>query len=295
MPGVRPPSRRSGARTISPTQLRSMWRSASQERLWTQPDDWWVPAVDAVTEAIITDGDVAECCHRLGMARARAGVPMTETLDDVVALTRLVRALQSHPAHQFAAASAAISAVDIVSTTAAGWAEGIDRAGGFRVLQSASPGLSESAPPDISYLMERLREAAAESEYAGERLGERYALVVTSLPSPKHSGVELLDVQARVEAWDRTWKMAQLVTDLRSVFGAGESIVQTGPTTAAVLARRSAQLTARVAALRALIDDRSDAAASAPDVVALCSVSIWFERLPDSLQQAKQLLSELRR
>ena len=136
----RPPSTgRPGARSISATQLRSMWRTASEERGWSYPDDWWSPAVDAVTEAIVTDGDVAERCSRLGLSRARAGVSMAETLEDVLALARLTRALQSHPSHTFATPPHPVDVVVLLKSAAVGWAEGAESGPGLSDLRDVAP------------------------------------------------------------------------------------------------------------------------------------------------------------
>lgn len=285
MAGVhRPPSAgRPGARSISPTQLRSMWRSASQERGWSHPDDWWSPAVDAVTEAIITDGDVAERCSRLGLARARAGVSMAETLDDLFALARLVRALQSHPAHSFATPPCPIDVVVVLQSAAVGWADAVD--GGAGLIEPRDVISAGGTLPGAGYLTERLREAAAEAEADGERLGERYGLVVAALLAPAEKSSDPTDVQARIEAWDRAWQMSQLADDLGAVFASGESLVRIGRCTAVVLTRRTPTLMTRVGSLRALIDSRDGGP----------GVRIWVERLPDTLQQAVQLLTDLRR
>ena len=296
---------RPGARSISPTQLRSMWRSVSQERGWSHPDDWWSPAVDAVTEAIVTDGDVAERCDRLGLARSQAGVSMTETLEDVFALARLARALQSHPAHSFATPPRPIDVVVLLKSAAVGWAEGAGAGYGAGCRAADPAGAIGATLPDADYLAERLREVAAEAESEGQRLGERYGLVVAALLGPASesesasesvsasesesvSGSESSGVRALVDGWDRTWRMSQLATDLRAVFSSGESIVRIGPGAAVVLTRRTRELATRVGSLRSLIDSRVDAAEAR-------AVRIWLERLPDNVQQAVQLLTDLRR
>lgn len=270
---------------LTATQLRSMWRTASRERGWRFPGDWWTPAVDAVTEAVISGGDLAERCTRLGLARAIAGVSMDETLSDVVAMAALVRALQSHPTHQFSEKTTQIEVVELVKAAAIGWAEDAT----FTHADGQADDLGSL--PDCSYLSIRLGEVAAEAESRGSRLGEGYAFVVVSLLGPSYAEDEPLGLQERVESWDHSWQMSQLTDDVRSVFSAGETIVQAGPTRAIVLARRSSNLAAQVSALRGLIEGRrfSDTQTQPP------MVGIWVEGLPDSLRQARLLLADLRR
>ncbi|WP_134322674.1 hypothetical protein [Cumulibacter soli] len=316
--GLRKPlAGRPGPRGITSTQLRSMWRSASQERGWGYPDDWWTPAVDAVAEAIVTDGDVAERCTRLGLARARAGVSLGETLDDVLAIARLTRALHAHPAYTYSTPPRPIEVVNLLKSAAIGWADGEAT---VRDLQDVGTGTL----PGVDYLSERLREVTAEAEFAGEHLGDRYALVVATLLQPGNTRADPLDVQSRIDAWDRTWQMSQLADDLRTAFCAGESIVRIGPSAAVVLARRTPELTTRVAGLRSLLSERADWAArtdqpvrtgqtertdqtarpdrparidqtARTDQTGRAGARIWVERLPNSLQHAVELLTDLRR
>ncbi|MFV0532719.1 MAG: hypothetical protein ACK5MR_03580 [Cumulibacter sp.] len=298
--GLRKPlAGRPGSRGITATQLRSMWRSASQERGWGYPDDWWTPAVDAVAEAIVTDGDVAERCARLGLSRARAGVSLAETLEDVLAIARLTRALHAHPAYTYSTPPRPIEVVNLLKCAAVGWADG---EAAVRDLWEVGTG----ALPGVDYLSERLREVTAEAEFVGEHLGDRYALVVATLLRPGNTRSDPLDVQSRIDAWDRTWQMSQLADDLRTAFCAGESIVRIGPSAAVVLARRTPELTSRVAGLRSLLSARTDRAAGTDqtarsdrtarsDQTAQVAARIWVERLPNSLQRAVELLADLRR
>lgn len=289
-----------------------MWREASRDRGWRFPDDWWTPAVDAVAEAIVSDGDIAERCLRLGRARARAGVSMEETISDIVAIASLTASLLAHPAHRATPNCREVDVVQLVRSAAIGWSEDTG------LSQAQHNPVTSTALPDCSYLSIRLGEIAAEVESAGRRLGQEYAFVVASLLGPSRvdepksqvgtsgqdqsapasdsagfdDGSEMqAQLQARVEAWDHAWQMSQLVDELRAVFSSGETLVQAGPTTAIVLARRTPQLTERVAALRELIESRRlDAAAPASLVV-----GIWVEGLPDSLPQARLLVADLRR
>lgn len=293
-------------RSISAHQLRAMWRVASRDRGWRFPDDWWTPAVDAVAEAIVSDGDIAERCLRLGRARARAGVSMEETISDVIAIASLTASLLAHPAHRATPSCREVDIVQLVRCAAIGWSEESD------LGSSQQHAVTPTALPDCAYLSIRLGEIAAEVESMGRRLGQEYAFVVASLLGPSRideprshysevepdrppaAGSSFDDgsgLQARVEAWDHAWQMSQLVDELRAVFSSGETLVQAGPTTAIVLARRTPQLTDRVAALRELIEARRLDAAQPASLL----VGIWVEGLPDSLRQARLLVSDLRR
>lgn len=279
------PSPESRPRPVSATQLRSMWRTASRERGWSYPDDWWTPAVDALTEAVVSGGGIAESCLRLGRARARAGVSMAETLSDVLAMAALVRSLDAHPTNRFCdEQSRDVDPVELIRSAAIGWSE----EAGFG--RAPEPVDTLTALADCSYLSVRLGEVAAESEAGGARLSQNYAFVVASLLGPSHLG-EPGGIQEQVEAWDHAWQMSQLADDLRSVYSAGETIVQAGPTIAIVLARRTPELAGQVAALRNLIEGRRFSATPEGAPV----VGIWVEGLPDSLRQARLLLDDLRR
>jgi len=272
--------------SVSATQLRAMWRTASRERGWSFPDDWWTPAVDAVTEAVVSDGDIAERCTRLGRSRARAGVSMSETLDDVIVMASLVRAVQAHPTFQTDSDARTVEVVELVRAAAVGWAEAASP------VEQLTPADQISPLPGCSYLSIRLGEVVAEVESKGQQLSEEYAFVVASLLGPSHLTREPADaLQERVEAWDRAWQMSQLAGDLRLVFTAGETIVQAGPTTAIVLARRTPSLAGRVSALRALIEQRRIAKVESQVPI----VGIWVEGLPGSLRQVRALLDDLRR
>lgn len=270
--------------------------------------------MDAVTEAIVSDGDIAERCMRLGRARAGAGVSMEETISDIVAIASLTTSLLAHPAHRATPSCREVDVVQLVRSAAIGWSEDTGLA------HPQVPAINATALPDCSYLSIRLGEIAAEVESAGRRLGQEYAFVVASLLGPSRvdeprsrfsdSDEGVADpgrprttapdgddagwqarLQARMEGWDHAWQMCQLADELRAVFSSGETVVQAGPTTAIVLARRTPQLTDRVAALRELIEARRLDAAKPESLL----VGIWVEGLPDSLRQARLLVSDLRR
>lgn len=276
-----------GTGPLSATELRAMWRTASKERGWSYPTDWWCPVVDAVTESVVSDGDISERCRRLGWARAAAGVPMKETLDDVLALGRLVRSLAAHPSLG-AQQRTEVDIVELLQVAAEGWAEHVES--DIAVTPTGADPLTQLA--DLSYLSVRLGEIYASAEYDGVSACEQYALVVASLLGPLEIGdTDAKQYLSRVETWDAMHQMTQLADNLKSVFASGETIVLAGPTTAVVLVRRTALLASRIGALRELLEDGrlTRTPQQSP------AVGVWVEGLPASLRNARALLTELKR
>src|SRR5262249_44458239 len=82
------------------TRLRDEWRRRSLATGWRMPDDWDSEAVDEVLAACLNRAlargeaglaavgatALAAACADLGRSRARAGVGIAETIDDLVAL-----------------------------------------------------------------------------------------------------------------------------------------------------------------------------------------------------------------
>jgi hypothetical protein len=74
----------------SARQLCDRWRATSLRVGWAFPADWWVPAVDAVAEALCDGRDPAAACAQLGRSRAEAAVGLDEALADLAALCAAV-------------------------------------------------------------------------------------------------------------------------------------------------------------------------------------------------------------
>lgn len=62
--------------------LRDAWRTAARQSGWTE-EDWWIPAVDTLTRAIVQGRAIEPACAQLGRERAEAGLGIRETLDDL--------------------------------------------------------------------------------------------------------------------------------------------------------------------------------------------------------------------
>ena len=70
------------------TKLLRTWESASIDSVWLRPGDWYTPAAEALVEALQAGLDTAPSAFRLGQARAKAGVGITESIDDMAVLFR---------------------------------------------------------------------------------------------------------------------------------------------------------------------------------------------------------------
>jgi hypothetical protein len=69
-----------------PAVLCNAWRQRSLASGWLAADDWDSEAVDAVVAAACGTGALSLACGRLGRSRAKAGIGIAETIDDLVAL-----------------------------------------------------------------------------------------------------------------------------------------------------------------------------------------------------------------
>lgn len=281
-------ARRRVARTPAPftaVEIRARWRRASVDAGWSFPADWWVPAVDAITEAFVAGQSVLPGFYRLGVARSDAGVPMQETLCDVTEFASLAREVLTAGSGE--ATCDAVDATVIVQVAATGWAERISIAGAGG---EASDPLTQLARP--SYVPVRLGEIYRAAEANGESVCHTHALVVVSLLHSSDRG-DRFDPggSSPFETIDRSRHMVTLAEVLRTVFSRGETLASLGSSTAAVIAERDKSLASRVTALRELIE-RERLSHSAPY---LPPVGVWVEGLPSSLRHAVQLLGELKR
>lgn len=72
--------------------LREAWRAGVQEIGYAPPDDWWTPAVDALTRAIVQGRAPEPPAAQLGRERAAAGWTVEQALGDLRLLYRLLPA-----------------------------------------------------------------------------------------------------------------------------------------------------------------------------------------------------------
>lgn len=203
---------------LSTDQLRAAWRRRSLAGGWTCVDDWWAPAVDALTDSVVHSRPLEPACELLGRARAQAGVGIGETLTDLGALFEIIGA-EEPPLYA-------------VCAVAEGWAEG-----GLTKICSASCEDPLTGLVNLPYLRSRLTELYREARAEGWSPAETYCLVVA-------------DLDDRTDPWRRIARTIVLGHDLREAFTAGETLTLLGPGRAAVLARRRPGLTFQTAGLR---------------------------------------------
>lgn len=269
-------ARSSATLAVSPAELRARWRSAATEAGWSFAGDWWVPAVDAVTESICAGADPRAPVQRLGLARADAGVDMNEALVDIEALWRVLQYLDlSVQPLQLAA---------FVHAAAIGWAEQSD-------LQLRGTPCEDplTALASAEYLATRLGEVYRQGSASGRSVARSHALVVVSLMDAPP--VNLWVEPDPTATWDAAMHMVLVSEAMHRVFSAGETIAEIRPTTAVALVTRDQTLPVRVSLLRELIErDRLSGAGQRKS-----SVGVWVEGLPSALRPAVQLLRELGR
>ena len=295
--------------------LREAWRRRSLATGWLTADDWHSEAVEAVLAACCGDrpapgrpvpgsplapgrpvpgralapgslamagGDsLTAACADLGRSRARAGIGIAETIDDLAALFTVLAdgsgAGIDHESggHRGGRPGGLAGRPDrepggepplhLICSVAEGWAE-------EGMVQLAQGGCEDplSGLATLSYLRTRLAEVYREAEQGGASPADTHRLLVVRLPR-------------RPDPWHRMTLAILVGHDLRTVFPGGEtlSIAQragAGPAIALVPARRDLPL--RYARLR-----RS--------VQASFGTQIRMTPLPGRLTEALCLLDEL--
>lgn len=239
-------------------QVRARWRAASVRGGWMYAEDWWVPAVDALAEALAEGGDGIPALEQLGRQRAEAGVDVAETLGDIYAL--------------FAAIRLGAVPLFVVRALALGWTE-----------VACQPGESCTDPltslTTVAYLRTRLAEVY-QAAREDRQVCASHALVVVALERPANRAISW---------WERLSRMMLVAESLRHTFRAGQTLCVAGSTVAVALTERDSALPVRVAVLRELVERQI---ASLSDQA---GARVWVERLPLRLADALALLEEFRR
>lgn len=230
------------------------WRERSLAAGWSVWSDWWVPAVDAVTRAACAGLDLAGPCAALAAARARGGVGVGETLDDVGALHAALGMRQP--------------AMPVVRAVAEGWTDATTSA----VADLADPVCADplTGLTTLAYLRTRVGEL-----YRAPR-PPRYALVLVDLV-----GGEPVDGgPGPAVRWRRLVRVIVVGRFLRAAFRGGETLSLLGACRVTVLVVDRPGLDRAVVTLRTTLAARHGA-------------RVWVTRLPDRIDQAIRLLGEL--
>jgi len=274
--------------------LRDAWRRRSLASGWLSGGDWDSQEVDEVLAAcrdrapapgeaglaVVGDDALTAACAGLGRSRARAGIGIGETIDDLAALFAVLAAgpegdpearSEGQPGHRpdrnQAGAQAGELPLHLVCAVAEGWAE--------ECLDQLAQGGCEdplSGLATLPYLRTRLAEVYREAEQAGTSPAGTHRLLVVGLPY-------------RPDPWRRMALAILIGHDLRTAFPGGETLsiashYGTGP--AIALVRAHGELPLRYARLRRSIQ-------------ATYSTQIRMTPLPGLLTEALRLVDELAR
>lgn len=241
--------------------LRELWRDASLQSVWLRPGDWFHPAVDALTEALVGGGDPTAAAARLGSVRGDTGVGIAEALDDLTCVYRIV---------------GIDPPLDVVRALCEGWAAAVD------AMPAQSAVLDpESGLPNLDYLAVRLGETYGTARRQAEHAFLTHCLV-------------LVDVAAGdVPPWRRMARSAAMGRALTEALGAGHPMAALGGGGFAVLVPRDPDLGETVRRMR----DRVNETAVTLQIADLLRQPprIWIEPLPETHERAADLLNHLRR
>jgi len=218
-----------------PAVLREAWRRRSLASGWLVPDDWHSEAVNAVViavdDAAVDDavddaagndtGALTVACARLGHSRAKAGIGIAETIEDLAALF----AVLSDPRGSYGPEGpGGEPPLPLVCSLAEGWVEGGLPPLALSVCEDPLSGLST-----LPYLRTRLASPA-----------ETHRLLAIGL-------------RRRPDAWHRMAVAILLGHDLRAAFPGGETLTLARPGLALALVGAAGDLPLRYARLRRMI------------------------------------------
>jgi hypothetical protein len=239
-------------------RLRRRWRDTSLATGWTRPQDWWIPEVDAMAAAVLEncpDAAVAD----LGRARAEAGVGLSEALDDLYSLYRVLPCGKPPP--------------DVLRRLAEAWvAAGMDP---YRATTCEDP-LSGLTSP--AYLRTRLAEVYRDAERSATAAPDTHALLVVRTQPPAGSAAQ--------RGWDWMTYRLTLGDVVRSAFPGGETFTAlSASTTVGLVLRDPATLPPMLRGLDHQLRRYRTTR----------NARIWLERLPSGVGYAYQLLCDLER
>lgn len=238
------------------------WESASIDSVWLRPGDWYTPAAEALVEALQAGLDTAPSAFRLGQARAKAGVGITESIDDMAVLFRSA-GFQSAP-------------IRSIRSLCEGWTDGDAAPAVAPAMADAESGLGTA-----EYLVQRLAEVYGAAERAGKHVGTTHALVVVDVAAADN------------DPWQRIARNAAVGHALKDAYGAGHPMARLSDGLYAVLVERDANLGAGIAQLRDHISDR--AVEMRVGNLMRQPPRVWIESLPDSHAYVSELLESVYR
>ncbi len=265
-------------RSAAHTGLRHAWRRRSLASGWLTADDWHNEAVDAVLAACyggrpvpggadlaaVGAGSLAVACAGLGRSRAKAGIGIAETIDDLAALFAV---LASGPGDQRSGPGdqpGGDPPLHLVCASDEGWDE-------ESLARLAQGGCEDplSGLATLPYLRTRLAEVYREAEDDGTSPADTHRLLVVGLPR-------------RPDPWRRMALAILLGHDLRAAFPGGETLSIAKPGPAIALVRARGDLPLRYARLRRSIQ-------------VTFGTQIRMTPLPGLLTEALRLVDELAR
>lgn len=246
-------------RSTSPLtgRLVDRWCAASVEAGWATPGYWWNAAVDDVVDALLDDDDHIGPCSQLARYRARDGVSLAETLNDLEAL--------------FTAARLGPPPFATVRAVSLAWADAVAEYQETRGCVDRRSGLATGA-----HVRARLAELYREAGWAGHSLSETHCLVVVELVEPEDC-----------DLWDDALRMTDVAECMLAVFDAGQTIGLAGKGRAVAVVARSSELPRNVECLRRLMADWHRFGSPGP-----CP-RIWVESLPPVGENIGRLLNDL--
>jgi len=238
------------------------WESASIDRVWLRPGDWYTPATEALAEALEARLDTTPAAFRLGQARSAAGVGITEAIDDMAVL--------------FKAAGFEAAPIRAIRALCEGWTAGGETLTDVPTMTDAESGLGTP-----EYLVQRLAEVYGSASRMGQRVTSTHALVVVDV------SVESSD------PWQRIARNAAAGEALRRTYGEGHPMARMGDGLYAVLVERGSALGTGIALLRDQMTERAQAIEDAN--LMRQPPRVWIESLPDTHAFASELVESLQR
>ncbi|MBX9244328.1 hypothetical protein ICW40_05845 [Actinotalea ferrariae] len=241
--------------------LREQWRARTVESVWLRPGDWYHPAVDAFTEALASGACAAAAAARLGEVRGAAGVGIAETLDDVGLVYQI---LEREPG------------MDVIRSLCEGWAGAVEA---LPVQVSCID--PESGLPTLEYLGVRLAETYGAARKHGHEAFVTHCLVMVDVATED------------LAPWRRMARSAAMGRALSAALPAGHPMAALGGGAFTVLVARDWDLGETVRRMRDQVNENA-AQLQIADLLRQ-PPRIWIEPLPETHEQAVDLLHQLRR